>query len=80
MFILQILRFVLEDCQISIIELFGGFLLRCSDYWKMHLKIKKMKIDIFIHASSPTMPNSPPGFYHHRHGDTNYSFTAGSIF
>ena len=79
MFILQILRLVLEPCQISIIELFGVF------FYDVRLlenafENKENENRYFHSWSVPPMPNSFPGFYHDRPGETNYSFTAGSVF
>ena len=33
-----------------------------SDYWKMHLKVKKLNLDI---STSVLRQNSPPGSYYH---------------
>ena len=37
----------------------------CSDYWKMHLRVKKIVSRHFTHPSPQTRP---PGFYHHHPG------------
>ena len=38
--------------------------LLCSDYWKMHMQVKKWKLDIFTHVPqakfSPNSFSSPP--------------------
>ena len=37
----------------------------CSDYWKLHFKVKKLKVDIFTRAVPPQETSPRAGFYHH---------------
>ena len=47
-----------------------------SDYWKKHLRLEKLNLNIFTHAPRQ---NSPPCSYHHPKAEGNYPLKQGTL-